>query len=203
MSRTTFKITSKLLLSSPNNYKSCKYVSCIALFFLKCNLITWNGFKPMSNLNVKSCEFLHVAYTWIRQMSAWKSIGWIHKHLTNTNTSTSHDQEGSNGHISLLMIVILLQWLLSSSLSFIILLFYHYGCLDFCCSYLFMFARPHPLICYCGCLDICCSYFAIKNHLYCPPFYCCGCLGLHYSYYHNHCDEQLGLITSMDTCKLQ
>jgi hypothetical protein len=98
MSKTTFKITSKLLLSSPNNYKSCKYVSCIALFFMKCNLTTWNGFKPMSNVNVKSCEFLHVAYTRIRQMSAWKSIGWIYKHLANTNTSTSHDQEGNDSY---------------------------------------------------------------------------------------------------------
>jgi hypothetical protein len=79
ISRTTFKIRSKLFLSSPNNYKSCKYVSCIALFFMKWNLTTWNGFKLVSNLNVKSCEFLHVAYTWIKQMSAWKSIGWVHK----------------------------------------------------------------------------------------------------------------------------
>ncbi len=97
--------------------------------------------------------------------------------------------------ISLLMIIILLQW---SHQSFVVshfvamvafvfivlhhLAFYHYACIGFCCNYLFMFARPHPLICYCGCIDICCSYFAIKKHLCCPPFYCCGCLGLHYSY---------------------
>ncbi len=58
------KITSELFLSTPNNYRISKYVSCTILFLMKCSLASWNRVKLVSNLNNETRELFHDVTSW-------------------------------------------------------------------------------------------------------------------------------------------
>ncbi len=77
------KITSELFLSTPNNYRISKYVSCTILFLMKCSLASWNRVKLVSNLNNETRELFHDVTSWCIFPWNWIWATIFHKSLNN------------------------------------------------------------------------------------------------------------------------